>query len=688
MLKISTKHKFKLMLLLIIFGNLSLYSQYSERLDSVLALVHDEPDVFSKGSILDSYDRSLMTHDSLEKWSITEAFIEIGEELDDVSFIADGYARQGVYYITKGDFINGSKKIQKAISIIEAEENVTDEQYHRLANYQNNLGIIQMRTGKTVEAIGNYEAAIKTFTRLDAKEFMASVMGALAVQYTNIGQYHFAEEYYLKAERIYNDELNAPKLNNTHGLARCYIKQDKYAMAKPYVEKCQELVKDYEDKFYISAVHSLVMAYYAAIKDKKSSEQYLVEVNQFYEENGVNEDYARILLNQLELYDLEKDKSKVGEIVAKIEAFEIKEQDLSLRSLYQHKMGNIKFANGDSKEARNLYEKALANYLELKDVEKTQAIYKDLFELEQESGNLDDAILYLQKYEMVKDSLRSEVIAFGQQLHRIKYETEKKESLISSLSVEGEKKEVKISSQQSLIKSGKALLVGLGGLALLLFYLFRSRSKHNSALKEKNKIIETKSNQNETLLREIHHRVKNNLQTISSLLYLQSANIDDADAKEAIAEGQHRVESMALIHKNLYQRDNLAGIEMKDYISRLVSNLQQVYVSSGQEVTINIEMEETEIDVDTAIPLGLIINELLTNCFKYAFPKGRDGMINIQFAKDDSNQFRLKISDDGVGNETSSAGFGTKLINLLSKQLEAKLTTGNDGGYWSRIEKI
>lgn len=99
-------------------------------------------------------------------------------------------------------------------------------------------------------------------------------------------------------------------------------------------------------------------------------------------------------------------------------------------------------------------------------------------------------------------------------------------------------------------------------------------------------------------------------------------------------------------------------------------------------------MKETEVDVDTAIPLGLIINEILTNSFKYAFPRGQDGQIDIQFSTKDAEQFNLNVSDNGIGNESTSTGFGTKLISLLTKQLGAKLSYGNENGYWTRIQKV
>ena len=271
-----------------------------------------------------------------------------------------------------------------------------------------------------------------------------------------------------------------------------------------------------------------------------------------------------------------------------------------------------------------------------------------------------------------KDNLNEK----GQEL-LTKYETQLKENEILSLKT------------TNIANKSRFYLMSFISSLLLLFsynlYINNKKSKkHNKALNEKNKIIQTKSDQNKTLLKEIHHRVKNNLQTISSLLYLQSSNISDQDAKEAITQGQYRVESIALIHKNLYQRDNLAGIEMKDYIDRLATNLRETY-SAQDKIDIHLNMNEIEMDVDTAIPLGLIINELLTNVFKYAFPDNRKGLIEISLEKTGNNKIKLRIKDNGTGNNKTNEGFGSQLIRLLTKQLDATFTDGNHDGYWIEI---
>ena len=214
----------------------------------------------------------------------------------------------------------------------------------------------------------------------------------------------------------------------------------------------------------------------------------------------------------------------------------------------------------------------------------------------------------------------------------------------------------------------------------------KAEKERAALLEEKNVIIEAKSKQNETLLKEIHHRVKNNLQTISSLLYLQSYGEKNERTKENITLTQQRVESMALIHKNLYQRENLAAIEMKEYIKSLCESLISAYQSPKKQVKLVINMQNFELDIDRAIPMGLIINEIITNSLKYAFSPNYKGEVRINLEKHDNRSTSLLIADNGVGRSADATpSFGSQLIQLLSKQMKASLSSGNDNGHWIQI---
>lgn len=255
------------------------------------------------------------------------------------------------------------------------------------------------------------------------------------------------------------------------------------------------------------------------------------------------------------------------------------------------------------------------------------------------------------------------------------FDVEKKDAAIALLNKENELND----SQRRLLI---AISIGLFGIALLGFYLFAQKQKSNKLLSEKSLIIEHALKERETLLKEIHHRVKNNLQIISSLLSLQSKNMGDDAAKDAISESRNRVKSMSLIHEQLYQEEAISGVEMKDYISRLVKSLTSSYGIDMEQIEVNIDSDQLLLDVDSAIPLGLIINELVSNSIKYAFPQQQQGAILISL-KEMMNELQLIVKDTGVGLNADTKpqqSFGLNMVNSLMRKLKAEMKVVNDNG--------
>lgn len=233
-------------------------------------------------------------------------------------------------------------------------------------------------------------------------------------------------------------------------------------------------------------------------------------------------------------------------------------------------------------------------------------------------------------------------------------------------------------------------LVLLGALIIsgLSIYAFRTKIKSNKQLEEKNRQISKALQEKDILLREIHHRVKNNLQMISALLYLHGKSVDDSTAQEALMESQNRVQSMAMIHQNLYQDENLLGVSIKDYLDKLLNHLISSYNIEKDRITILKKIDIPQMDVDTVIPLALIINELISNALKYAFRDGRRGEIKVSLQQTDG-LINLEVSDNGMGlpenfSVESSSNFGLKLINILCDRLGA--TWSAQSGKGTRID--
>jgi PAS domain S-box-containing protein len=202
--------------------------------------------------------------------------------------------------------------------------------------------------------------------------------------------------------------------------------------------------------------------------------------------------------------------------------------------------------------------------------------------------------------------------------------------------------------------------------------------------KRAEQIIRASLREKELLLKEIHHRVKNNLQITSSLLRLQTAKISDEEIREMIHESQDRIHSMALVHELLYRSTDLAHVQFGDYVRGLVDQLLRSYGAVARRITVQVDVGGIHFAVDEAIPCGLIINELVSNSLKHAFPGSRTGTVRVQGAADDST-VTLRVSDDGAGvppgvDVLRSGTLGLQLVRTLTDQLEGRVEVRSGNG--------
>ena len=241
--------------------------------------------------------------------------------------------------------------------------------------------------------------------------------------------------------------------------------------------------------------------------------------------------------------------------------------------------------------------------------------------------------------------------------------------------------ELEFAEKKSLLYIIIASLIGLA-----LFFtalLLIKNKKQTKQLDKQNKQINEALNENKLLVKEIHHRVKNNFQMVSSLLDLQARDIEDEKAKVLAKEGQNRIKSMALIHQKLYQKED-GLIDFADYLKILSNQIQSLF-KDDKDVKVNIKTEALYLDVDTALPLGLIVNELLTNTFKYGLISHKENIINIEVIKLETGIYTMKFSDNGHGLKEhvdikKAKSLGLKLVSRLTRQLQGNLTYNYDNG--------
>lgn len=358
-------------------------------------------------------------------------------------------------------------------------------------------------------------------------------------------------------------------------------------------------------------------------------------------------------------------------------------KQLKQKTCYANALLNIGeahlYIDGNSDSARFYF----YEFLKLKKEADIRDIYHCYWSLEEYfilKKNTDSAYHYLKlAYEVdnkIKDSRRDKNIKEIDVLYK-KVQSQKQ--------LEDERK------HQEILK----IIFGLSGaflflVVLVFIYIVKEKSKLNNLLQIQNDdILQQKDLINQTLrekeilLKEIHHRVKNNLQIVSSLLSLQSKNMEDEKAKYAIFEAKERIQAIALIHQKLYSEKTFATIEMKTYLNDLIEQLNRSYNNNGNKIQITLKSFDIVLNIDTVVPLGLIICELITNSFKYAFINKNEGNLRIEINHGENDFFILTVKDDGNGMKENfsfleSKTLGVEIITALTEQLEGNMTYKSD----------
>ena len=317
-----------------------------------------------------------------------------------------------------------------------------------------------------------------------------------------------------------------------------------------------------------------------------------------------------------------------------------------------------------------------------------------LFTADSATGKYLSAIKHYGQYNLIKDSLFNDTKSKQIEEIQIRYETEKKEKEIILLNEQRKSQENQI-QKSAIIRNFVILGIVLLGSFFYYRYSLKQRSNHQLQLQQveinqKNKTLQSLVNEKEWLLREIHHRVKNNLQVIMALLESQSTYLEkNSPALKAIQDSQHRVHSMSLIHKKLYKSDNVSTMNMLVYIHELVDYLRDSF-HIEQRIYFEIDVDKIEMDISQAVPLGLMMNEAITNSIKYAFPGIKDARLSISMKEIAKNNFLLQISDNGIGfpdnvNLSKPESLGLSLMKGLSEEIEGSFSIESDHGTTIKI---
>jgi two-component sensor histidine kinase len=507
-----------------------------------------------------------------------------------------------------------------------------------------NLAICNYVNGKSDIAIKQFIEAIKLFEELKDINELAHCYSQMGIAYYLQYQYDNALKYYDKSIELYK------KTTNKKDLAGVYINQ---GISYTYVKKMDlaeinynEALKIYQEINYepgfAPAYNSLAKIYYAkkeyakAISYYKLAEQYSLKSNNKYH-LITNYNSLATCYKELKEYETAKAYSEKSIAISK-------EVGSVERELFCHEtMADILFSMGDYKNAYASFQ----NYASLKDT---------LF-----NQDKNDAIAEMQA----------------------KFDVEKNQQKVKEIELQ-KKIDDEANTKQRLLFMVVIVVILISLVFTIL--LFRNKQKVNSLLEQKNAAIQANLEQKEVMMSEIHHRVKNNLQMVSSILDLQARDLTDEKSMRVIEDSLSRINAISLIHQRLYQSDNIRGIKINTYLQELAFDILKNFSSSVTTTPIQLtcKVADLNMDLESAIPIGLITAELITNACKYAFLSIEKPEITITLNKQ-QDALVLIVTDNGVGKQAavneSGTSFGTKLIKSLSRKLRAEIIedTSNKG---------
>ncbi|MEA1848660.1 histidine kinase dimerization/phosphoacceptor domain -containing protein [Chryseobacterium sp. MHB01] len=519
--------------------------------------------------------------------------------------------------------------VYKLLSLAEAQK----------SNYNEALKYAHLAE-KTAEKAGDYSTEL------------ASIYNQIGLVYYYLKKNQLALDYWEKGLVVAKKNKDKPSVRLiASNISTMLIRQKKFDEGIAIIKEYKKLYP-LDDKVFEMRENYILFHTYTTLRQLKNADKYYKKLIEYYGEYGEYGGGQTTVLLSFAMYRLYKEDYK---------AFY---KSVKLLDSINAKTGN------DMVRAQN---------------------FMLWFKADSTQGKYLDAIKHYQLYKKHSDS------AFNGEKSRqinslqIQFDTEKKDKDIQLLTQKGKLQEARISTDSILRYVFIGSIIVLILFAALLYNRSRLKNRANKTLELKRQQIDEQNEQlkkllgeKEWLLKEIHHRVKNNLQIVISLLNTQSAYLDNEDALMAIQNSQHRMHAMSLIHQKLYQSDNLATIDMSWYIYELINYIKECY-SSEKNISFVMDVDKIFLDVAQAVPLGLILNEAVNNTIKYAFPDSRRGEVQVSFKKSENGEYKLMISDNGIGlpddfNIDETESLGMNLMRGLTDQLEGNFTLESRNG--------
>jgi two-component system, sensor histidine kinase PdtaS len=656
------------------------------------------------------------------------------------SSTAYGYQLLTESYLVKeeGDRVKGKKMAEQSVAILETGNNkyylgrscyelsmyynfIDDQQLPlKIALVERAVGAFQQagtleRNAYSLEMLGDLNIKAGDFTKaIDILHQTISAYKSVKYEklqgvYTLLGQahlYNYNESqalYYMlmalkTAQIVHDTTMQLCQINNN--LGSLYSRIDRKDVAIKYLNDALAVAKKHNDQNAILLIATNIAFIYLNLDQAEPALKVLSIVPKSFLKSDNAEDRSTYAMAYFRTYLLLKQYNEAqpfGDTLLQIadnNSVNEEESQIIYRLLATYSLELKQYSKARFYLNKNL-ELGKKTKWEYGLIQASRVWYK----LDSTEGNFRSAFNHLHYYKSKTDSLFSANREKQLQVLEVEYETAMKEDSIKLKDKDIALLTQKNSLQQANLKQASLIKnVTIAGIALafiiigLLYRQYTHKQKNNNIITQKNNQLQHLVTEKDWLLKEIHHRVKNNLQIVMSLLNSQSAYIDNEPALAAIHDSQHRVHAMSLIHQKLYSSENLSSIDMSFYIRELVSYLSDSF-DTGQRIRFELNIAPLELDVSQAVPLGLILNEAITNSIKYAFPEGKYGVISITLSGTGSDHFLLNISDNGVGmprnyDNKKIGSLGMSLMKGLSEDLDGNFSIENNNGTIIRVSFV
>ncbi len=584
--------------------------------------------------------------------------------------------------------------------------------YMRLSNktaieigFETGITASHTRIGNTFLMMTEYDSALKHY--LVAMEYyvkekdsikQAGIYNNLGLVSQNKGDYSRSIKYYLKALKIKERMGEMIKVATTsHNVGIVFALQKDFKKANKYMSEAMDiLLKGGDSAHFYNVVGDYAQLQYE-MRELENASYWVNRSLRFYNTAGLTQGIAR---NEVTKGLILAEKGNYVEAInhyLKAKDLYVSLGDRNWELTCNRYLTKATFEQGRYEKAIEYGNKTVEQATQLGSKSMLAAAYNELSRSYAALKQFEQAYNFKLKYQDYNDSLHDEEKQRAILEAEGKYNEERQQREIEQLRAEratlrSEKAVEELLKRRSEVQTYflwavLVLALGLGG---MFRYQYRVKQKRNITLQEKNQIIENSLREKEVLLREIHHRVQNNLQFVSSLISIQSRHIDDEKTVQLLKECRTRIQSMAMIHQKLYQEKNLKGINIDNYIHNLLETLGKSYSIDKDQIEVITDIDPIELDINTAIPIGLILNELITNAFKYAFEKREKGRLLIRLSEK-NELLTLTVQDDGIGlpdafDLDKSSSFGMKLVHSLASKMKAKMSVTGGLGTTVKIE--